>query len=88
MVAENLSHLPPALIVTAANDPLRDMGKAYADRLANAGSEVEYWCIEGMIHNFLGHTGKSTAARGAFLRIAHFIAERFDVGVRADTDVK
>lgn len=88
IVEENLAHLPPALIVTAANDPLRDMGKAYADRLASAGTDVEHWCIDGMIHNFLGHTGKSAAARAAFLRIAHFIADRFDVGMRADMDVK
>jgi acetyl esterase len=53
LVAEDLSGLPPALILTSECDPLRDEGKAYADRLAAAGVPVQYHCVEGTIHAFM-----------------------------------
>jgi acetyl esterase len=53
LVSQELAGLPPALIVTAGFDPLRDEGRAYADRLAGAGVPVEYRCFESTIHAFL-----------------------------------
>ena len=50
--AANLSGLPAAHIHTAEFDPLRDEGKAYAERLAQAGVAVNYTCHQGMIHHF------------------------------------
>ncbi|MFE6794730.1 alpha/beta hydrolase [Paenibacillus chitinolyticus] len=44
--------LPPAMIVTAQYDPLRDSGKAYADKLIGAGVEVTYKNYETLIHGF------------------------------------
>jgi acetyl esterase len=49
----DLSKLPPALVLTAGYDPLRDEGLAYAAQLTQAGNRVTYVCFERQIHGFI-----------------------------------
>jgi len=57
LFAHDVSGLPPALVLTAGFDPLRDEGKAYADRMRAAGVDVEYVCSEGSVHGFMNMAG-------------------------------
>jgi acetyl esterase len=64
--AVDLSHLPPTAVHTAEFDPLRDEGRAYAERLRQSGVRALYRCHPGMIHLFYGMRGLITYAGAAF----------------------
>ena len=53
LLRDDLTNLPPALVLTAGFDPLRDEGLAYANALAAAGSRATYMCFERQIHGFI-----------------------------------
>ena len=65
MNATSLQGLPPAMIITAECDPLRDQGEAYARKLQAAGVPVELKRYEGMIHPFLQFGGILDTAKVA-----------------------
>lgn len=53
LLAESHAGLPPALVITAGYDPLRDEGLDYARALSAAGTRVSYVCFERQIHGFI-----------------------------------
>lgn len=76
--AADVSGLPPAQIHTAEFDPLRDEGKAYAERLACARVPVRYCCHDGMIHHFYGMGGIIPYAQVAMKAVGIAIREALD----------
>jgi acetyl esterase len=63
--AEDLSGLPSATVLTAQYDPLRDEGRAYAERLEKAGVSTRYTNYPGVFHGFFGMTEQIPRARTA-----------------------
>jgi acetyl esterase len=53
LLASDFAGLPPALVITAGHDPLRDEGADYARALTAAGNRVSYVCFERQIHGFV-----------------------------------
>jgi acetyl esterase len=74
---EDYTGLPPALIITAGFDPLRDEGADYARTLATADVPVDYECYEGTIHGFMNMGRVLRGVHGrARKRLATWLAER------------
>jgi acetyl esterase len=53
LLATDHRGLPPALVLTAGYDPLRDEGLQYADALSAAGVSTQYICFERQLHGFI-----------------------------------
>jgi acetyl esterase len=70
----DLATLPPALVVTAEFDPLRDEGEAYAEHLREAGNDVTVRRYDGMIHGFVGMDALVPAADAAMNEIGAFLS--------------
>ncbi len=78
LFADDFSGLPPALVLTAGYDPLRDEGSAYADVLRAGGVETELMEYGGMIHGFICMGGLVDAAAESMAVCAAVLTKTFD----------
>lgn len=78
LLASDLSALPPALVMTAEYDPLRDEGEAYGRALTKAGVDAEVVRYDGFIHGFFAHTRTVDATRGAMADACAALRRAFD----------
>jgi len=79
LLAADLSRLPPALVLTAGFDPLRDEGRQYADALSAAGNRVQYVCFERQVHGFITMSKVIDEARTAVALCGAVLREAFAV---------
>jgi acetyl esterase len=74
--APSLAGQPPALVITAGFDPLRDEGQAYADRLRTAGVDVVHREYPGQIHAFVSLTKAIPQGMACTREIAEYLRRR------------
>jgi len=80
LLTDDLSNLPPALVLVAGYDPLRDEGIDYAKRLIEAGNRVTLVNYEGMIHGFYLTGGVVDGAKRAVAQSAEALKQAFARG--------
>ncbi|MDZ7686268.1 MAG: alpha/beta hydrolase [Gammaproteobacteria bacterium] len=73
--ADDHTNAPPARVVTAEYDPLRDEGEAYAKILDAAGVPVTCQRYQGLMHNFVQQTAVVSAAKRAVIDLAEALAK-------------
>ncbi|MFT4054711.1 MAG: alpha/beta hydrolase [Novosphingobium sp.] len=80
---DDLAGLPPTLICTAALDPLRDQGRAYAAALIEAGGQVTYREFKGTIHGFCTYRLTMPSARDDLAQLLDLAAAMIEeIGAR------
>ena len=84
--ADDLSGLPPAIVITAEFDPLRDEGEQYAKKLADAGVSVKFQRFDGVVHEFFGLAGAVSKAADAVKFAAEGLKEVFELKEKSQTN--
>jgi acetyl esterase len=82
-IAADLQGLPPAFVITAECDPLRDQGEAYARKLKTAGVEVTGKRYDGMIHPFFSLGGIVGGGKSAIADAAAALSQALRTGAPA-----
>ncbi|MEL6998354.1 MAG: alpha/beta hydrolase [Pseudomonadota bacterium] len=77
-LATSHAGLPPALVITAECDVLKDEGVAYAKQLSDAGVAVEHTDYAGVVHGFFGYLGLVDEAEQAHRRVASYLNDIWD----------
>jgi acetyl esterase len=77
LLASDLSGLPPALVIVAGHDPLRDEGIAYAEGLKQAGVGVELSNYAGMVHGFVSLANAVDQGKNAIHQVAEALRTAF-----------
>jgi acetyl esterase len=75
LLTPDLSGLPPAIVLTAEHDVLRDEGEAYARALQDAGVAVDFECLAGQMHGFFPMVGILPGSTATVARIAESITK-------------
>lgn len=77
LLAENFKKLPPALVITAEFDPLRDEGEAYGEKLKGAGVDVVTTRYKGVTHGFINMDMISSQADAALNQVSLYLQKEF-----------
>jgi acetyl esterase len=85
--AADLSGLPPAIVVTAGCDPIRDWGERYAARLRDAGVQTTTTRYPGMYHGFLMRSDVTARGRLAIAEIGALLRAKFAHPLRFDVPI-
>ncbi|MDP1027000.1 alpha/beta hydrolase [Sphingomonas sp. KR1UV-12] len=75
--ADDLSGLPPAIVITVENDPLRDDGEQYGLALARAGNDVRMQRLPGLPHGFMFLPATQPKVAAAFRLLGSRVARYF-----------
>lgn len=75
-LADDLSHQPKTLVITAEFDPLRDEGEAYGQKLKACGNDVQIYRIRDAIHGFFTLPSRVPAVEESYHYINRFLSEK------------
>jgi acetyl esterase len=85
--ADDLSGLPPAIVVTAGCDPIHDWGERYAARLRDAGVQTTATRYPGIYHGFLMRSDATARGRLAIAEIGALLRAKFANPLRFDVPI-
>jgi len=78
LLCEDLSGLPPTIVVTSGFDPLYEEGEAYARKLVSAGNRVRYLCFEHLVQGFVVYGGAVREAHDAAQSVIEAVADMLE----------